>query len=176
MNFDSAERSRDAATPIGSTELAEGLLLVRASTLKMIRLQLAMERRDRHVALEAVDDLVALDCQLRDYLEGIPATGDQLMFRRELEGERAALNQEKLTLAAEVLLRPAEPPEQADPVQGGDDWLGPREFKFEPQDPRRNRWWLAAFPIIAAGAAAAAYFVSGPEIAAWITAAAGAIR
>src|SRR3982750_151855 len=77
---------RDAAPAlVGSDELAEGLMLVRASTLKMIRFQLAMERRDRRVALEAVDDLVALDRRLEDYLADVPTA--QLMFRRELEVE-----------------------------------------------------------------------------------------
>ena len=50
----------EAAPDLGSDALAEGLMLVRASTLKMIRLQLAMERHDRRAAIEAVDDLVAL--------------------------------------------------------------------------------------------------------------------
>ena len=176
MLIDSAESSRAAATPIGSSELAEGLMLVRASTLKMIRWQLAMERQDRHVALEALDDLVVLDRQLRDYLEGVPATGDQLMFRRELDAERAALNREKLTLAAEVLRRPATPVEEAKPAPPGDDWLGPRGVETEPEKPRFNRWWLAIAPIVAAGAAAAAWFASGPDAATWLTAAVGAVR
>ena len=62
-----------APAPVGSDELAEGLMLVRESTLKIIRFQLAMERHDRRVALEAVDDLVALDRRLRDYLGDVPA-------------------------------------------------------------------------------------------------------
>ena len=74
MQIESPVRARTAEVPsIGSEELAEGLMLVRASTLKIVRLQLAMERQDRRVALEAVDDLVALDRLLRDYLADVPA-------------------------------------------------------------------------------------------------------
>ena len=90
MLTESPERAREAQPQIGSEELVEGLMLLRASTLKVISLQLAMERNDRRVALEAVDDLVALDRRLEDYLAEVPTA--QLMFRRELEGVRGALN------------------------------------------------------------------------------------
>jgi hypothetical protein len=139
----------------------------------MIRLQLAMERNDRHVALQAVDGLVALDRQLQHYLEAVPASGEQLMFRRELDAERAALNHEKLTLAAGVLRRPQ--PANSVGVDE-DDWLGPPDLISEPEEPPRKRWWLAAVPVFAAGVAAAAYFVSVPDLAGWITAAAGMVR
>ena len=95
MQAESPVRRDAAPVFVGSDELAEGLMLVRASTLKVIRLQLAMERKDRRVALEAVDDLVALDRRLEGYLGDVTAP--------ELEVERAALNREKLTLAAEVI-------------------------------------------------------------------------
>ena len=151
-------------------------MLVRASTLKMIRLQLAMERRDRRVALAEVDDLLALDRRLQDYLGDVPAAGEQALWRRELDAERAALNQEKLTLAAEVLRRPVHPVAQTDPVEPDDDWLGPRDQLSEQtasRAPHSSRWWLAVIPIVAAGLAAAAYFT---DAAAWLTAAAGAVR
>jgi hypothetical protein len=160
--------------PTGSSEHAEGLMLLRASTLKIIRLQLAMERHDRRLAIEAMDDLVALDRRLQDYLAAVPATGEQLMFQRELDCERAALNAEKLTLAAEVLRRPtnAANPNEADPIAPAeelhqdDDWLGPRNLQFEPAEPaRRSRWWLA-LPILALGLAAGAYLASVPDAAA----------
>ena len=91
MNSETPVKQRETEAPVGSEELAEGLMLVRASTLKMIRLQLAMERHDRVVAQEAVDDLVALDRRLEDYLADVSAP---LMFRRELEAERGAVNRE----------------------------------------------------------------------------------
>jgi len=92
----------DLKTPVGNDELAEGLLLVRASTLKIIRLQLAMERRDRRVALEAVDDLVALDRSLENFLAQIPSVHDDGLFGNVLELERSALNVEKHTLAGGI--------------------------------------------------------------------------
>src|SRR4051812_28924668 len=94
--IESPARVRETLPAIGGDELAESLMLVRASTLKMIRLQLAMERRDRRVALEEVDDLLALDRRLQDYLGDAPGRG---ALMRELEVGRAALNREKLTLA-----------------------------------------------------------------------------
>jgi hypothetical protein len=89
-----------AGSAIGAEQLAQGLLLFRASTLKVVRLQLAIERRDRRVALEAVDDLVALDRCLRDYLSEVPTSCDHDDFRSWLEVNRSALNHEKLTIAA----------------------------------------------------------------------------
>ena len=98
-----ATAARDDPTgPIGNEELAEGLMLVRASTLKIIRLQLAMERRDQRVALEAVDDLVALDRCLEEFLTNVPSANDDGMFRNVLELERSALNVEKHTLAGGI--------------------------------------------------------------------------
>lgn len=171
------------AIAVSGNDLSEGLILLRASTLKIIRLQLAIERHDRRVALAAVDDLVMLDRRLQAYLDGVPATGEQLMFRRELDLERAALNEEKLTLAAEILRRPAaavdqaRPVELADPIrQSDDDWLGPRNLQLEPEEPGRSRWWLAIVPILVSALAAAAYFVSAPDGAAWLTEAARVLR
>ena len=101
-----ANATRERTIPlIGSEDLAEGLMLVRASTLKVIRLQLAMERRDRRVALEAVDDLVALDRSLEDYLAKVPTAHDDGVFGNVLELERAALNVEKHTLVAGISQR-----------------------------------------------------------------------
>ncbi|MDT9600151.1 hypothetical protein [Sphingosinicella rhizophila] len=90
----------DMGRPVGRNELAEGLMLVRASTLKVVRLQLAMERRDRRTALATVDDLVMLDGQIRDFLEAMPAEGKPGVMQRELEAQLGALAREKLTLAA----------------------------------------------------------------------------
>src|SRR5207248_11292795 len=91
MQMQSPARVRDTAPAVGGDELAEGLMLVRASTLKMIRLQLAIERRDRRVALAEVDDLLALDRRLQDYLGDVPAAGEKALWRRGLGAERAAL-------------------------------------------------------------------------------------
>ena len=163
MQTQSPARARDTAAPIGSDELAEGLMLVRASTLKMIRLQLAMERRDRRVALEAVDDLVALDRKLEDYLGQVPSA--QLMFRHELEAERTALNREKLTLAAGVIhgrTSVAEPEPPAEEVAAtADQW---QEFEFQAEPQRRISWWLVAVLILVSAIAGATYWLAGPNV------------
>jgi hypothetical protein len=158
MLTESPERAREAQPQIGSEELVEGLMLLRASTLKVIRLQLAMERNDRRVALEAVDDLVALDRRLEDYLAEVPTA--QLMFRRELEVERAALNREKLTLAAGVIHSVARQDESA--VEPATEVAAPAEagwdqFAFE-EEPRRVRWWPALVFVLVLAMVAAAYW------------------
>ena len=152
-------------------------MLVRASTLKIIRLQLAMERHDRRVALEAVDDLVALDRRLRDCLAHMPADGDQLMFRHALDAERAILNREKLTLAAEVTCKPPDRLVQVE-QQSADDWLGPKDQMVEVvETPGRGRWWLAlAVAALAAGAAASAYAIDEAELQAWLAQLAATVR
>lgn len=173
MHVESPARLPGASARIGSHDLVEGLMLVRASTLKMIRLQLAMERHDRRVALEAVDDLVALDRRLRDYLAGVPAADEQILFRRELEADRELLNREKLTLAAEVLRKAPEPlVEELQPAE--DDWLGPRDPPIEEEQSRHGRWWLAAIPVAASALAAGAYLAGVAQP--WFAIAAAALR
>lgn len=194
MYIESVARPRETATSDGGNDFSEGLMLLRASTLKIIRLQLAIERHDRQVALAAVDDLVAIDSQLQDYLEGVPATGEQLLFQRQLDRERAALNEEKLTLAAEILRRPAnaagmvspvEPiariePDQAEggePAQAEDAWLEPCDLDLKWEEPRRRRWWLFAIPILLIALGAAAYFfVSLPDAEVLLDKAMGMLR
>jgi hypothetical protein len=178
MFVESAERPRETAAPAGADELAEGLMLLRASTLKIVRLQLAIERHDRHVALEAVDELVALDRRLQDCLAGVTTNTEQV--RRELDAERAALNQEKLGLAAEILLKPAAPLEESvateelQPELANDDWLGPSDLQIEDEEPRRKRWWpvIVTVPILIL--AALVYFASFPDAAAGLADAARA--
>jgi hypothetical protein len=148
----------------GSGEVAEGLMLWRASTLRMIRLQLAMEKGDRRATLETVDDLVALDRQLQDYLAPhVPST-----VMAELEAERAALNREKLTLAAGVIRRPEPVIEVAQPP--ADDWLGPRELA-EQEEPRRGRRWMIAIPIAGSAIGGVAYVLASPAAQALLMAA-----
>jgi hypothetical protein len=152
MQTDSPVR-RDATAPlVGSDELAEGLMLVRESTLKIIRFQLAMERRDRRVALEAVDDLVALERRLHDYLVDVPAP--------ELEVERAALNQEKLILGAGVI-RAAPKAIEPDPQPLAEM---PDDFALVPEHPHRATWWLVAVLVLLSAAAAAGYWIAGPNV------------
>jgi hypothetical protein len=148
----------DAIPSVGSEVLAEGLMLVRASTLKVIRLQLAMERRDRRVALEAVDDLVALDRSLEQFLTNVPAADDDGLFGNVLELERSALNVEKHTLAAGISSRDWQvetvEPEVALEAEAEADWA------YDELEGGHWRWWRPV-AIIAAilGIACAAYLL-----------------
>jgi hypothetical protein len=162
MQSESPAREFAAAPQVGSDELAEGLMLVRATSLKMIRLQLAIERRDRRVALEAVDDLVALDRRLQDYLADVSSA--QLMFRHALDAERAALNREKLTLAAEVIHGGAKPEPVAEEVpEPADPW---EDLEFEEESTRRISWLVAILVLVSALAGGAYWFASPDAIAA----------
>jgi hypothetical protein len=171
MQIESPARERDLALPsVGSEELAEGLMLVRASTLKVVRFQLAMERQDRRVALEAVDDLVALDRRLRDYLADVPAAAEQLLFRNSLDVERNKLNQEKLALVSEVVRR--DPPvteaqTPADPdLPDASHWEGFDFSAIDERRPHRVILWFAIVLALLAVAAAAAWMLAGPDAAA----------
>lgn len=183
--------TESATTPVvpkagfGQAELAEGLMLVRASTLKMLRLQLAMERRDRRFAIEAVDELVVLDRCLSDCLAAMPLELDQAGLASELDEERAALNREKLTLAAQVITRdpwvePSPEPEPLDPeptfvksdlVLDPEPWNSEvREESLEPV-PRRRRalWWLVGLLLLLSALAAAGVLLGiPPEIARFV--------
>ena len=79
--------------------LARGLLLLRASTTSIVRLQLAMERCDRQVAIESLDDLMLLDRRIGD-LVGALATGGLSADVEALDHRQRALAVERLVLAA----------------------------------------------------------------------------
>jgi hypothetical protein len=86
---------------VGAQDLAQGLMLVRASTINMVRLQLAMERRDRRVALQALDELTLLDRRIGDFIDDLPVDSDDVWAdARRLEHQHRALAAEKLVLAA----------------------------------------------------------------------------
>jgi len=168
MHIESPSRERDLAPPfVGSEELAEGLMLVRASALKVVRLQLAMERQDRRVALEAVDDLVAIDRRLRDFLADVPAAAEQLLFRTELDAERNKLNHEKLALVAEVVRREPSDPELINSVEPDlPETIAWQDFDFIPDDERRPHrviLWFAIVLALLAVAAGAAWMLAGPD-------------
>ena len=89
--------------PIGSKALARGLLLMRASAIHVVRLQLAMERRDRKAALHTVDELMRLDRRIDEFLCELPEPEDGIEAEREaLDAQGRALAREKLVLAAEM--------------------------------------------------------------------------
>src|SRR4249919_704470 len=167
MQIESPVRARAAAVPeVGSDALAEGLMLVRASTLKIVRLQLAMERQDRRVALEAVDDLVALDRLLQDYLADVPAAAEQSRLSDALDDERAMLNREKLALASGIVRRePVTLPVEA-PIVVEPEIVAWHDFDFTPVEERRPHraiLWFALVLAALAAAAGAAWMVIGPD-------------
>lgn len=86
-------------TNVGAQDLAQGLMLVRASTINVVRLQLAMERRDRRVALQTLDELMVLDRRIADLLDELPGA-DASADARRLDHQQRALAAEKLVLAA----------------------------------------------------------------------------
>lgn len=162
--------------PGTSEELAEGLMLLRASTLKVIRLQLAIERQDRRVALEAMDDLVALDDELQKCLAGMPAPLELADLQDALASERSSLDREKLGLAAEVISgrsraeaalvgpEPYRPdPEPAVPAPSY-DWQRFRYEEDEPASSKRGRLWAGAVILILSALVAAAYMLGYLEI------------
>ena len=87
-------------------QLMRGLVFIRANTMHMIRLQLAMERGDRRLALQTMDELVALDTKIRDLVESGAAGAEISRMQRELDQQRLTLSLEKLALAAGVQSRP----------------------------------------------------------------------
>jgi hypothetical protein len=95
--------ARDVAGSAGR-ELAEGLLLVRTSTMKMLRLQLAIERRDRGIALQTLDELVDLDSSLAALLGRMPCEGLERLLG-DADEQRARLIHEKFGLGAGLLRR-----------------------------------------------------------------------
>lgn len=96
------EHIKASDAPAGGDDLTEGLMLVRATSLKLIRLQLAMERQDRRAALETIDDLVDLDRHLQERLASLGTTSLGAVLNSALEVERTTLNHEKLALMAGI--------------------------------------------------------------------------
>jgi len=94
-----SEPASEGQAAVEMHALARGLLLVRASTASMVRLQLAMERCDRRVAIESLDDLMLLDRRIGD-LVGALATDDWSADVEALDHRQRALAVERLVLAA----------------------------------------------------------------------------
>jgi hypothetical protein len=77
--------------------------------VKMLRLQLAMERRDRGVALQTFDELVDLDARIAAFLGQMPPDEALEPLAREADEQHAKLVHEKFGLAAGLMRRSAEP-------------------------------------------------------------------
>ncbi|MGE5723460.1 MAG: hypothetical protein ACM3YM_13480 [Sphingomonadales bacterium] len=163
-----------AFAPVAGADLAQGLLLVRASTMKVLRLQLAMERRDRAVALQAMDDLVELDDRIGEFLSHMPAGDDFEAIARDVEEQKSALAREKFSLAAGFVRRGGEPaPAWVDPPaeQEAAQDAAARLPDFQetlvwidsdgeaPHRSRRTAMIVAALFLLMVAAAASAYFL-----------------
>lgn len=87
--------------PASESDLARGMLLLRASNMNVMRLQLAVERSDRRLAMEALDGLVALDGEIRGFIQDMPPADESLVeMTRRLDAQKAVLASEKLVFAA----------------------------------------------------------------------------
>ena len=191
MQGDVVAKLGKVAQPANQDDLVEGLVLVRAGTLKLARLQLALERRDRRGALEAVDDLTRFDERLEQHLAGMREPHAHSVMDLAVAVERAALNREKLALAAEIIsngsdghLVPPEEPAIVAPVVGeapveqlveepfpAEEWAD----AWDENLPARRKWWPAllvgALVVIAA---VVAFCLLDPSTAnQWVAAARG---
>jgi hypothetical protein len=135
----------DGAVPAAAPPVADArtaMLLLRASTLQMLRLQLAMERSDRAVALQSVDDLIALDAHMAALLETAPL--DPML--RELDEQKTILMREKFGLAAGLKRRPAQPvmwpaqPTASGPPAAPEPTTAPGEDELPVASAHRARW------------------------------------
>ena len=127
-------RANWVSRPASEGDLARGMLLLRASNMNVMRLQLAMERSDRRLAMEALDGLVALDGELKGFIEDMPPADEALTeMARRLDAQKAVLASEKLVFAAgrsgPSLARPKDIAPPA-PVAEPD---APRTLSLEPE-------------------------------------------
>lgn len=103
------DRLTDPGVPSGAAASAAGdyvlgLQLCRAGMLSLTRLQLALERGDRPRAMEAIDDLHALDIAVERLVDALPASDDprHAEVRQSLQREKMAVAFEKLALASGI--------------------------------------------------------------------------
>lgn len=165
--------------PVSGTDLAKGLLLLRASNMNVIRLQLAMERSDRRIAMEALDGLVALDREIRGFMEEMPPPDPEFSaMARRIDDQKMAIASEKLIFAAgrrgpaiasgtEARMR-LEPVAEANvgrslnrsatPFEPAPE-TGPCEYHADEEPARRIPWAaiLAALLVLLLGAVAAIF-------------------
>ncbi len=155
--------------------LAESLMLVRASTLSVVRLQLAVQRGDRGVAAQTVDYLVDLDRHLQQLMAAMPGSGEFGHATDALAAQRSALNREKLALAAGIRTRVAAdaPPPPADSAPGEtfpavrgeelpDIEIG-EDVRWE--DAQQNKLWRWCFGglLVFLAVGILVYFAVGPD-------------
>ena len=138
--------------PASEGDLTRGMLLLRASNMNMMRLQLAMERSDRRLAMEALDGLVALDGEIRGLIEDMPPAHETLIeMSRRLDAQKTVLASEKLVFAAgragPSLARPREiapPPPVAEPELA-------KSLNVAPAEPDADAEWVPAYVLAEEG-------------------------
>jgi hypothetical protein len=151
-----------------------GLQLLRASSMTTIRLQLALARRDRRVAMSALDTLAAVDAEIEGLVDRLSGAGtstpEMTAIAAWLAQEKDAVATDKLNLACDVsgpgLVSPPDRLSQA--ADAGDraavdaamsdavpDLDGAAEDMEEPA-PTRNWWLLVSLAIVITVAAAGA--------------------
>lgn len=169
---------------VEAQDLAQGLMLVRASTINVVRLQLAMERRDRRVALQTLDELMVLDRRIADLLDELPAA-DQSIDARRLDHQHRALAAEKLVLGAgasgpRLAAITNQWIDQAPPAEPED--CTPSAFDVEPAEPEARsispHLIAAALLLFFCAAAAAFLFLTnaGQSLIAWPVSSEGTLR
>ena len=105
----SALSTRHEPDPLGPPMMADdhalGLQFCRVGILSLTRLQLALERGDRSRAMEAIDDLHALDVEVERLVGALPVSPDdprQARVARILKEGKMAVAFEKLALASGI--------------------------------------------------------------------------
>lgn len=156
--------------PASVTDLARGLMLLRASNMNVIRLQLAMERSDRRTAMEALDGLVALDREIGGFI-GEPPDPELSAMARRLDGQKTVIASEKLIFAAGKrgpTIAPGNrvpPPAAPAEVEPGPEeiaaYAAPYVDEYPDEEAAPRRAWrvlgLAALLIVAIGMATTLY-------------------
>jgi hypothetical protein len=94
-----------AGPPATADDQALGLQFCRLGFMSLTRLQLALERGDRSRAMEAIDDLHALDAEVERLVGALPVSPDdprQGRVARILKEGKMAVAFEKLALASGI--------------------------------------------------------------------------
>lgn len=124
---DETEPGIEEAIP--SNALSMGLQLSRASTMAMLRLQLALESGERRQALEAIDRLHALDAEMERLVNQLPLPGDDADLRaitRHVGDQKVQLAFDKLALASGI---------SGPDMNSGDTPMPPRPAEEPPSTP-----------------------------------------
>lgn len=105
----------------GTQTLRTELELARASQLTLLRLQLALHKSNRRVAMQALDDLLDIDAEMEGLaatLSGVPAHPASRATLSDFIGlQRAAITAEKHALAGGDLRADANPVDAPAPVE-----------------------------------------------------------